>query len=199
MLEIEHFFAPVSGYAYLGHEALLGLARDMGARVRQRPVDIGAVFSAGGTTPPAKQSDARRAWRTLDMRRWARRRGLPLNDKPRFWPTDGGPASRAIVALEGSGGPVDAFVSAVLAAVWARDLDIAAPETIELLLRECGADVSATLARAESAQAQETYEANTRDAIAAGAFGSPFYRVGDEVFFGQDRLDFVRSALANGS
>ena len=85
MLEIEHFFAPVSGYAYLGHAALLDIARRSGARVRQRPVDIVSVFAEGGSTPPAKQSDVRRAWRARDMRLWATRRGLPLNERPKFW------------------------------------------------------------------------------------------------------------------
>lgn len=196
MTEIEHFFTPVSGYAYLGHDALLRLAGEFGAHVRQRPVDIARVFVEGGSTPPAKQSDARRAWRTLDMRRWATRRGLPLNDRPRFWPTDGSRAARAIVALEMVGGPVDRFVSSVLAAVWARDLDISDAGVIELLLEECGAGVAKVTTLAESDKAQAAYDANTRDAIAAGAFGSPFYRVNGEVFFGQDRLDFVQSALA---
>ncbi|MFO1166528.1 MAG: hypothetical protein U1E19_00160 [Rhodoblastus sp.] len=124
-LGIEHFFAPVSGYAYLGHVALLLAARKNGAIVRQRPVDIARVFAAGGSTPPVRQSDARRAWRRRDMRLWAAQRALPLNEQPKHWPTDGELAARAIIALDMAGGPVDAFVGAVLGAVWARDLDIA--------------------------------------------------------------------------
>jgi len=193
---IEHFFTPVSGYAYLGHEAMLRIARAAGVRVRQRPVDIAKVFEACGITPPVKQSEAKRAWRRLDMRRWAERRGLPLKERPLFWPTDGARAARTIVALDIMNGPVDRFVSAVLGACWARDLDISEARTIALLLNECGADVAAVMAYAESGEAQVAYEANTRDAIAAGAVGSPFYRIGGEVFFGQDRLDFVQSALA---
>ncbi|HMN73449.1 MAG TPA: 2-hydroxychromene-2-carboxylate isomerase [Rhodoblastus sp.] len=196
---IEHFFTPVSGFAYLGHEALLGVARAAGVKVRQRPVDIGKVFAACGVPPPAKQSEAKLAWRRLDMRRWAERRGLPLKDRPRFWPVDGARAARAIVALDIMNGPVDRFVSAVFGACWARDLDIAEARTMALLLDECGADVAGVMAYAESGEVEAAYQANTRDAIAAGAIGSPFYRVGDEVFFGQDRLDFVQSALAVGA
>ena len=193
---IEHFFTPVSGFAYLGHEALLKIARTTGVKVRQRPINIGKVFEACGVTPPAKQSEAKLAWRRLDMRRWAARRGLPLKERPRFWPVDGARAARTIVALDIMNGPVDRFVSAVLGAVWARDLDIAEARTIAMLLDECKADVAGVMAYAESGEAQAAYEANTRDAIAAGAIGSPFYRVGEEAFFGQDRLDFVQSALA---
>lgn len=196
---IEHFFAPVSGYAYLGHDALLRIAREGGATVRQRPVDIVSVFAAGGSTPPARQSDARRAWRTRDMRLWATRRGLPLNDRPKHWPTDGGPAARAIIALDLLGGPVDAFAGAVLGAVWARDLDIADTETLRTLLREARVDVDTALSFAASDEAAAAYATNTQDAIDAGVFGSPCYRVDDAIFFGQDRLDFVQAALKGAS
>ena len=192
---IEHFFSPVSGFAYLGHEEMLRLSRAAGAKVRQRPVDIGRVFAACGVTPPVKQSEAKLAWRTLDMRRWAERRKLPLNESPRFWPTDASRAARAIVALGIMNGPVDRFVSAVLAAVWARELDIAEARTIALLLDECRADVAEAMAYAESGEAAAAYEANTQDAIAAGVVGSPFYRANGAPFFGQDRLDFVQAAL----
>ena len=192
---IEHFFAPVSGYAYLGHAAVLQLAQRHHIAVRQRPVDIARVFAAGGSTPPVRQSEARRAWRRRDMGLWAARRGLPLNEQPKHWPTDGARAARAIIALDLAGGQTDAFVGAVLGAVWARDLDIADPLTLALLLNEIGADAHATLQRAESADVAAAYEANTQDAIAAGAFGSPAYRLGHELFFGQDRLEFVQAAL----
>lgn len=196
---IEHFFTPVSGYAYLGHDTMLKIARAAGAKVRQRPVDIGKVFEACGVTPPAKQSEAKLAWRMRDIRLWAERRGLPLQDRPRFWPADGSRAALTIVALAIMNGPVDRFVSAALAAVWARDLDLAEPRTIAVLLDECGADVAGVMAYAGSGEAKAAYEANTSDAIAAGAIGSPFYRVGEETFFGQDRLDFVQSALTRAA
>ena len=199
MTEIDHFFTPVSGYAYLGHDALLQLAGKFRAHVRQRPVDIARVFAAGGSTPPAKQSDARRAWRATDLARWAEARGLPLNPRPRFWPTDGAPAARAIIAVERMGGPVDRFAGAALAACWARDLDIATEETLTKLLRECDIDPAAAARLAGEAETQAILEANTQAAIDAGAFGSPTYRIAGEIYFGQDRLDFVRHALERAS
>jgi carboxymethylenebutenolidase len=67
------------------------------------------------------------------------------------------------------------------------------------LLRECGVDADAALALARQDAIGALYEANTRAAIEAGAFGSPTYRVGSEIYFGQDRLDFVHSALLDGA
>ena len=199
MTEIEHFFTPVSGYAYLGHDALLRLAGEFGAHVRQRPVDIARVFAEGGSTPPAKQSDTRRAYRATDIARWAAARALPVNAKPRFWPTDGAPAARTIISVDRMNGPVDLMAGATLAACWARDLDIASPDSLSLLLRECGLDPQVVMQVAAEPETQATFEANTQAAIDAGIFGSPTYRLAGEIFFGQDRLDFVRHALERAS
>ena len=199
MTEIEHFFTPVSGYAYLGHDALLRLAGEFGAHVRQRPVDIARVFAEGGSTPPAKQSDTRRAYRATDIARWAAARALPVNAKPRFWPTDGAPAARVIIAADRMNGPVDRLARATLAACWARDLDIAAEDTLSMLVRECGLDPRLVLQVAAEPETQTIFEANTQAAIDAGVFGSPTYLVEGEIFFGQDRLDFVRRALERAS
>lgn len=199
MPEIVHYFAPVSGYAYLGCSKLLEIAQSRGARVIHRPVDIGRVFAEGGSTPPVRQSDARRAWRVRDMTLWAAQRGLPLNARPKHWPTNGELAARAIVALQSANGPVDQFVLLTLGAVWARDLDIADPVTLRTLLMEAGAEPDAILERSAADEAGAAYDRNTQDALQAGAFGSPTYIVDGQFFFGQDRLDFVQAALEAGA
>ena len=79
---VEYFFAPVSGYAYLGHAAFLEIANRNGAEVILRPFNIIALFSGQGTVPPPKQGDERLSYRQEGMARWAERRGVPLNAKP---------------------------------------------------------------------------------------------------------------------
>lgn len=96
-------------------------------------------------------------------------------------------------------GPVDLMAGATLAACWARDLDIASPDSLSLLLRECGLDPQVVMQVAAEPETQATFEANTQAAIDAGIFGSPTYRLAGEIFFGQDRLDFVRHALERAS
>ena len=96
-------------------------------------------------------------------------------------------------------GPVDRLAGATLAACWARDLDIASQDTLSMLFRECGLDPQLVLDVAAELETQTLFEANTQAAIDAGVFGSPTYRVAGEIFFGQDRLDFVRQALERSS
>jgi len=196
-LRIVHYFSPMSGYSYLGIGALQDLARRRGAQVEHRPVDIMQVFAAAGATPPARQSDSRRAWRRADMARWASRRGLPVNLQPRFWPVNADLAACAILAAQEAGWDADALAQAILAAVWARDLDIAQESVIAALARACGLDDAELLRAARTPQTWALYESGTQAAIDAGVFGAPTYVVGESMFFGQDRLDFLEEELTH--
>lgn len=195
-MRIVHYFSPMSGYAYLGFGELCAVAERCGALIEHRPVDIQQVFAATDTVAPAKQSPARLAWRRTDMLRWAERRSLPLNAAPRHWPVDASLAARAIIAAGLGGFGQTALAEAILAAVWARDLTIACPDILAGLARECGLDAAAILALADGTEAHARYAQNTQDAIAAGVFGSPTVFIGEDMYFGQDRLDFVERALA---
>ena len=187
----------MSGFAYLGMGALCSLAAARKVDVSHRPIDIRRVFAAVEAVAPAAQSSARLEWRRTDMGRWAKRRGLPLNVKPRHWPINADLASCAIIAAQQAGLDGTALARGLLAAVWARDLDISAPETIVRLAEEAGLDGARIVAQAQGSDARLAYERNTADAIAAGVIGSPTYLVGDDMFFGQDRLDFVEDAISN--
>jgi 2-hydroxychromene-2-carboxylate isomerase len=195
-LRILHYFSPMSGYSYLGVGALLDLAQRMGAQVEHRPMDVMKVFAASQTLPPARQPEPRMAWRRTDMARWAARRGLPLTLRPRFWPVDADLASRAILAAQEAGEDAGALAQAILSATWARDLDIADPQVISALARECGLNEIALLRAARSEEAGARLDACTQAAVGAGVFGAPTYFIGDSMFFGQDRLDFLEAELS---
>ena len=193
-MRIVHYFSPMSGYAYLGFGELCAVAKRHGASVEHRPVDIARVFAASETTAPAKQSPARLAWRRTDMARWALRRNLPLNVAPRRWPVDATLSARAIIAATARGFEVEAFIAEILASVWARDEDIADPETIASLATTCGVDMD-IVAAAAAEDVGAAYELYTNEAIAAGVIGSPTVFVEDAMFFGQDRFDFLEHEL----
>lgn len=192
---IEYFFTPLSGFAYLGHDAVLRLAAEHGNAVRFVPIDILKVFAAVGVTPPPKQPAARLHYRQIDMERWAACRRLPLVTAPRFWPTDATLGACAIVAAVQQGWDAGALAGALLGAVWHRDLDIADGPTVERLADQCGLDGKVVLAAARDPASMTQYMANTEEAIARGVLGSPTFFVGRSMFFGQDRLTFVRDAL----
>lgn len=186
---IDYYFAPISGYAYLGHPKLMEIVAETGATLNVLPVDIGRVFGASETVPPFKQSEVRRTYRAEDIARWGGFLDLPVNPVPTHWPTPVGLACRVILA---SPSPADAAF-ALLKAVWADELDVAAPDDVAQALEAAGLDAAAHLAAADSAAARA--EEVTEAAIAAGVFGSPTYVVNGVRYWGQDRLDFMAAAL----
>ncbi len=195
MTEITCYFSPQSGYAYLGHARLCAIAREAGADILWRPVDILKVFAAGGSTAPAKQSPQRNAYRKADIVRWAKRAGISINTEASFWPTDTLPACRLICAAQMEGlDPAD-LIGACLSAVWARDIQISERANLIRLADGVGLDGARLAALSDTVEAAERVERSTAEAIEAGVFGSPTYVVAGELYFGQDRLDFVAEKL----
>lgn len=195
MTEVTCYFSPQSGYAYLGHARLRAIAWEAGADILWRPVDILKVFAAGGSTAPARQSPQRNAYRKADIVRWANRASIPINTEPAFWPTDTLPACRLICAAQMEGiDPAD-LIGACLSAVWARDIQISERANLIRLADGVGLDGARLATLSDTVEAAERVERSTAEAIEAGVFGSPTYVVGGELYFGQDRLDFVAEKL----
>ena len=196
-LAVDYYFAPQSPYAYLGHTRFVEIARRAGAAVNVLPVDLGGkVFPSSGGLPLAKRAPQRQASRLLELRRFSEWLGLPLNPQPRFFPVNGDDAARLITAVAMKDGADAALklTQAVLAAVWVQERHIADEATLAALLSEQGLD-PARLEDSHSQAAHERYELNTQQAIGAGVFGSPSYVVEGEIFWGQDRLDFLQRRL----
>jgi 2-hydroxychromene-2-carboxylate isomerase len=198
MAEIDYFYTLLSPWAYLGHRALLRLAAEHGAKVRHRPVMLGKVFANSGAVPLAQRPQARQDYRFLELQRWRARRGLPLNLKPKHFPTNPGLADRTVIALAAAGQDPGDWAERVFQACWVEDLDIADRETLANLLSSCGHDAAQVLADAESEVVVERYAANTADAVRLNAIGSPTYVLHGEAFWGQDRLDLLADALTSG-
>ena len=196
-LAIDYYLAPQSPWTYLGHERFVRMAAQAGASVNVLPVDLGGkIFPVSGGLPLSQRPPQRQAYRLLELARWRDFLQLPLNIKPRFFPVAGDDAARLIIAVEKSDGSAAALrlTGAVLAAVWAQERDIANPATRAELLAECG--LSAQRATdAQSAAVQAAYERNTQQAIEAGVFGAPSYVADGELYWGQDRLDFLQRRL----
>lgn len=193
---IDYFFATMSPWAYLGHQRFVQLVRDTGASVSVRPMDLGQVFPVSGGLPLSKRPPQRQAYRLLELQRFSTFLGLPLNLQPKYFPVSGDLSSRLLIASEQHAGTEAALqlAGAILAAVWAQERDIADAGVLAAILQEQGMPAE-RLQQAEDPQVQARYEANTRDAIEAGVFGAPSYVVDGEIFWGQDRLDFLARKL----
>jgi 2-hydroxychromene-2-carboxylate isomerase len=196
-VSVDYYFAPQSPWSYLGHARFVQLARQAGADVRVLPADYGQIFPVSGGLPLAKRAPQRQAYRLVELKRFADWLDLPLNLQPKFFPVAADPAARLIVAVDQADGSdaAMAFSGRVFAACWAQERDIADAETLAALLAEAGLPAG-RLPAASTPAVRQRYEANTAQAIAAGVFGAPSYVIDGEIFWGQDRLDFVARRLA---
>ena len=197
---VDYYLAPQSPWTYLGHERFVRMARETGATVRVLPIDLGRVFPVSGGLPLAKRPPQRQAYRLVELRRFSEHLGLPLNLQPRFFPVAADEAARLIIAVRRHDGEEAALrvTGAILAAVWTQERDIADRQVLGRLLSETGLD-AARLEQAREPAVQEDYDRNTQAAIDLGVFGSPSYVVAGEIFWGQDRLDFVQRRLQAGN
>ena len=194
---VDYYFAPQSPWTYLGHTRFSALVQASGAQVRLLPVDLGAVFAVSGGLPLGKRPPQRQAYRLVELRRYSDHLGLPMVVQPRYFPVSGDDAARLIIAVDQQDGSAAAMrlAGAIFTAVWAQERDIASSQTLAELLQESGLPLT-RLEQSRSPEVQQQYEANTRQAIDGNIFGAPTYVVDGEMFWGQDRLDFVERKLA---
>jgi 2-hydroxychromene-2-carboxylate isomerase len=196
-LVIDYYLAPQSPWTYFGHARLVQMAKQAGATVRIMPVDLGGqIFPATGGLPVGQRPPQRQAYRLVELQRFSRFLQMPFNLKPKFFPVAGDDAARLIIAVDQHDG-VDAAMKlcgAVLAAVWVQERDIADASVLQTILQEQGIAADRWQAALAPA-AQDAYMAYTRKAMDAGVFGAPSYVVDSEIFWGQDRLDFLQRRL----
>jgi 2-hydroxychromene-2-carboxylate isomerase len=193
---VDYYLAPQSPWTYLGHQRFVNIAKATGATVRVMPMDLGKVFPISGGLPLGKRAPQRQAYRLVELARFSQLLNLPLNLHPKFFPVAGDPAARLIIAVDMHHG-TDAALSiagAVLSAVWHEERDIADATTLETLLDEQQLD-AACLALSNTAEVQTRYDSYTQSAIETQVFGAPSYVIDGELFWGQDRLDFVERCL----
>jgi carboxymethylenebutenolidase len=194
---VDYYLAPQSPWAYLGHQRLAEIVQRTGASVRVMPIDLGGkVFPISGGLPLGQRAPQRQAYRLVELQRFSAHLNAPLNLKPKFFPVGGDDAARLIIAADLAQGAHAAMkvAGAILGACWAQERNIADDKVLAELLSEQG--LPAQLLEASHSQAvQERYESYTQAAIDAGVFGAPSYVVDGEIFWGQDRLDFVERAL----
>jgi 2-hydroxychromene-2-carboxylate isomerase len=199
MAHVDYYFATVSPYVYLAGTRLEAIAARHGASVTYRPVDLMALFARTGGVALPDRHENRRAYRLQELRRQSAKAGLPLNPHPAFFPTNPAPSSYAVIAAQaevaaGGAGDLGGLVHGFCRACWAEERNIADDAVVRDVLAAHGFDPG--LADRGLLAGAETYGRNLETAVAAGVFGAPFYIVGDERFWGQDRLADLDAHLA---
>ena len=196
---VDYYFAPQSPWTYLGHARFAAMASQAKAIVRVLPVDLGRVFPVSGGLPLPKRAPQRQSYRLLELKRFSEHLKMPMNVQPKFFPVSGDDSAKLIIAVDMHDGAEAAMriAGAVMAACWEQERNIASEATLIELLTEQGLN-PARLEQAHSQAVQQRYDADTARAIEQGVFGAPSYVVDGEMFWGQDRLDFVERKLLRG-
>lgn len=194
---IDYYFAPMSPWSYLGHERLANIARKRGAQVNLKPVDFGKIFPASGGLPLAKRAPQRQKYRLVELARWQKHLGIPLTIQPKYFPYDANPASLLIIAASTQLGEKLAMMitSAIFKGCWVEERNMGAPEELFEIVKAQGLDAAELVAAARSEDNVARYQALTEEALQRDVFGAPTYAYNDELFWGQDRLDFLDRAL----
>jgi len=188
----EFFFDFGSPASYLAYTQMDGIAKRTGAEIVWRPMLLGGVFKATGNASPVTVA-AKGKWMMTDLPRFAERYGVPYNRNP-FFPVNTLVMMRGAAAFEGTP-QFRPYVDAMFKAMWVEPKNMNDLPTAAGVLKAAGFDPQEFMAKAESQEAKDRLKATTEEAVARGVFGAPTTFVGDDMFFGQDRLDFVEEAL----
>lgn len=192
MATLKFLFDYGSPTTYLAWKRLPGLLERSGAALEPVPILLGAVFKATGNASPA-MIPAKARWMFADMALWAKVAGTTLATNP-YFPVNTTRLMRgAVLAIDR--GEFDAYSSAMFDGMWQDARNMGDATVVGQVLESAGLDPAAYAAAAEDAAIKDRLRANTEAAVGAGVFGAPSFFVGDRLFFGQDRMDFVEAAL----
>ena len=197
MASVEFFYDYGSPYSYLADSRLSGLRKRTGAEVIYRPMLLGGVFKATGNQSPfVEPVEAKRKYFSVELRRWVRQLDVAFVQNPHFPINTLGLmrtayAARALEVFE-------PFHSAIFRAFWTAGAELGSPEVVADVLDAEGLKGSEIVDAAEGRDIKAALRATTDEAVERGIFGAPTFFVGDEMFFGNDRMEFVEDALGNG-
>jgi 2-hydroxychromene-2-carboxylate isomerase len=192
---VEFFFDFGSPYTYLAYHQLPKIAAQQGATIVWRPVLLGGVFQATGNHSPM-EVPAKARYSLLDLQRWAKRFGVPLQMNPHF-PINTLHLMRGAVAMQMQGeAAFQGYLAAVFSAMFEHPRNLNQPEVVAAVLAGINIDPTAFMGYINDPAVKDKLKANTAEAVARGVFGAPTFFVGEQMFWGQDRLDFVAQALA---
>ena len=190
--QVEFFFDYGSPFSYLADTQLAALERRTGASVVYRPMLLGAVLNETGNASPITVP-AKGRYMGVELHRWARRYGVPFAAN-KFFPINTMRLMRGAVAAQHA----ECFAEyhrVIYPAFWVDGANLGEPEVIRAVLDKAGLNADLILARIEKPDVKEQLRLNTEEAVRRGVFGAPTFFVGEEMFWGNDRLIFVEEAL----
>ena len=192
---IDYYFTPPSPYTYFAGPRFKTLAESNNLVVNWKPFDLFAAFALTGQKKVKERSPRIQANRLTELKRWGAFLNMKINLQPRHFPPDPVPSHKMIIAAIRTGEDVTDLANAYMSACWAEERDIGNTDTVTDIANEQGFDGTALLETSGSAEIQKTLDQNTEEAISRNVFGAPTWIYQGELFWGQDRLDFLTRAV----
>ncbi len=196
-LHVDYYASLNSPWTHLGAARIVAMTAKHGATLKIWPVDFGTIFSQSGGLPLPKRSPQRQAYRMMELPRWRDFLGIPINLQPAHFPSGELLSSCCAIAVRETIGGAQAIALAhrVLKAIWEEEKNPGEPEVLAELITEVGLDAKAVMALGAEPRWAEMRAADSAAALARGVFGAPSYVIDGEIFWGQDRLDFLERRL----
>ncbi len=195
--QLDFYFDCSSPWTYLAFHAIQPLATEMAAEIVWKPILVGGVFNAVNQTvydSRAKPNPRKQAYMLQDLAAWAKLYGLDIVFPPKVFPVNSVKCMRgAFVALDE--GRLVPYATAAFEAYWGNDLDIAQEAVLADIATRAGLERQRFFSGIETDSCKARLRANTDELIARGGFGSPTIFVGDQMFFGNDRMPLIKAAL----
>jgi hypothetical protein len=193
--KIDFYFSFISLYTYIGYEAFQALVQKYDLEVTYKPIDLHAIFTAGGGLPVSKRPPQRQAYRFVEMQRWAIARNIPLVLKPKHHPSNPEIGHRMLLAAMSNGEDIRQFVGNALKILWVDDLNIEDPQVMVAAANRSDLDGHALLEQSKDPSIQLQIDRLTQEGVDRQVFGTPFFFYEDEPFWGQDRLDMLEELI----
>ena len=192
---IQFFLALTSPWTYLATPRVRALAAEQHVPLHFRPYDIFTVFQKNGIKAVGDRPVAVQQNRLNELRRWRAYLGIELNLHPKHFPVNPTLSGKMLVSALAGPGDAPEFAWRVMRACWAEERDISDEATLTAIAADCGFDGAELLAAVKGGDADPEFAKHTEDAIAANVFGAPTFLFDGELYWGQDRIEFLRRAV----
>jgi|TARA_B110000503_G_scaffold7541_1_gene10271 2-hydroxychromene-2-carboxylate isomerase len=190
--------SPGSPWSFLGHKRFIEIVNRFNVNVNMYPVNYGEIFPLSGGVPVSKRPIQRQSIRLQELKRWGDFLKISLNPEPKFFPSKSLLPSLIIIAsqLKKTNQAFD-LANNIMSALWVENLNIDDEDTLINILKKMDLDADEILNYAKTKECEDAMKSGTRLAIEKGVFGAPTYIVNDQIYWGQDRLDFVERHLSS--
>ena len=197
-MKIEYYYGIPSPFAYLGSLRFQSIAKKYNAEIVEKPCDlVGGIFAKTGGIPVPQRSPQRQKYRLDEIKRWSEFLNIKINIKPKFFPPNNPHLPAKFTIAANLLGTKVVFGHELLKQLWSEEKDISDEKNIEIASNNFKIDFKELSALAKSEKVSKIYSDNSEEAVEKNVFGAPTYIFKNELFWGQDHLEFLERALKN--